>query len=171
MIIGKQYIKEVALDCGFKLKEQPNGELDLNPYVYTFADKLIKQTHISLLGDFKDTIADVTSQIDDTLSELKQGEWIMSKIDNKTALNEIMFSHEKREALVSSVKCLANDVTALKSKQDIYKDDVSATAEALGIPLAKLNQFVKAYNDDLESVLGELTSTVDVLEILNEGVN
>lgn len=71
MIIGKQYIKEVALECGFKLKEQPNGELDLNPYVYTFADKLIKQTHITLLEDFKDTIADVTSQIDDALSELK----------------------------------------------------------------------------------------------------
>ena len=43
--------------------------------------------------------------------------------------------------------------------------------EALGIPSAKLNQFIKAYNDDLESVLGELSSTVDVLEILNEGVN
>ena len=71
MIISKRYIKDVALECGFNLKEQPNGELDLNPYVYTFADKLIKQTHISLLGDFKDTIADVTSQIDDALSELK----------------------------------------------------------------------------------------------------
>ena len=67
----KQYIKEVALECGFKLKEQPDGSMDLNPYVYTFADKLIKQTHISLLGDFKDTLADVTSQIDDALSELK----------------------------------------------------------------------------------------------------
>ena len=95
----------------------------------------------------------------------------MSKIDNKVALNEIMLSQEKREALVSSVKRLANDATALKSKQDIYKDDVSATAEVLGIPSAKLNQFIKAYNDDLESVLGELSSTVDVLEILNEGVN
>ena len=69
--MNKQYIKEVALECGFKLKEQPDGELDLNPYVYTFADKLIKQTHISLLGDFKDTLADVTSQINDALSELK----------------------------------------------------------------------------------------------------
>ena len=69
--MNKQYIKDVALECGFNLKEQPNGELDLNPYVYTFADKLIKQTHISLLGDFKDTLADVTSQIDDALSELK----------------------------------------------------------------------------------------------------
>ena len=95
----------------------------------------------------------------------------MSKIDNKTALDELLLSHEKREALVSSVKRLANDATALKSKQDIYKDDVSATAEALGIPSAKLNQFIKAYNDDLENILGELSSTVGVLEILNEGVN
>ena len=71
MIIGKQYIKDVALECGFKLKEQPNGELDLNPYVYTFADKLIKQTHISLLGDFKGTLEDVKSQINDTMLELK----------------------------------------------------------------------------------------------------
>ena len=69
--MNKQYIKEVALECGFKLKEQPDGSMDLNPYVYTFADKLIKQTHISLLGDFKDTLADVTLQIDDALSELK----------------------------------------------------------------------------------------------------
>ena len=69
--MNKQYIKDVALECGFKLKEQPDGSMDLNPYVYTFADKLIKQTHISLLSDFKDTLTDVTSQIDDALSELK----------------------------------------------------------------------------------------------------
>ena len=69
--MNKQYIKQVALECGLKLKEQPDGYMDLNPYVYTFADKLIKQTHIILLGDFKDTLADVTSQIDDALSELK----------------------------------------------------------------------------------------------------
>ena len=93
------------------------------------------------------------------------------KINNRVALDELLFSQEKREALVASVKRLANDATALKSKQDVYKDDVSSTAEALGIPSAKLNQFIKAYNDDLESVLGELSSTVDVLEILNEGVN
>ena len=93
------------------------------------------------------------------------------KINNRTALDELLLSQEKREALVSSVKRLANDATALKSKQDIYKDDVSASAEALGIPSAKLNELIKIYNKDLESVLGEMSSTVDVLEILNEGVN
>lgn len=68
--MNKQYIKKLALECGFKLKEQPNGDLDLNPYVYTFADKLIKQTHISLLGDFKDMLADIISEINDAMLEI-----------------------------------------------------------------------------------------------------
>ena len=94
----------------------------------------------------------------------------MGKIDNRIALDELLLSQEKREALVSSVKRLANDATALKSKQDIYKDDVSATAEALGIPSAKLNQFIKAYNDDLENVLGEMSSTVDILGVIKDSI-
>ena len=93
------------------------------------------------------------------------------KINNRVALDELLLSQEKREALVSSVKRLANDATALKSKQDIYKDAVSGTAENLGITNSKLNELIKIYNKDLESALGEMSSTVDVLEILNEGVN
>ncbi len=33
-------IKEIALANGFKLKEQPSGEMDLNPYVYDFVKAL-----------------------------------------------------------------------------------------------------------------------------------
>ena len=36
-------IKEIALANGFKLKEQPNGTKDLNPYVYDFARALIDE--------------------------------------------------------------------------------------------------------------------------------
>jgi hypothetical protein len=36
-IMNKQRIKELALANGFKLKEQHDGVLDLNPYVYEFA--------------------------------------------------------------------------------------------------------------------------------------
>lgn len=36
-------IKEIALANGFKLKEQPNGEMDLNPYVYDFARALFAE--------------------------------------------------------------------------------------------------------------------------------
>jgi hypothetical protein len=35
--IDNKKIKEIALANGFKLKEQSNGEKDLNPYVYQFA--------------------------------------------------------------------------------------------------------------------------------------
>ena len=95
----------------------------------------------------------------------------MSKIDNKTALNEIMLSQEKREALVSSVKRLANDVTAHKTKGDIITDDIKAVAENLGITNSKLNELIKIYNKDLEGTLGEMSSTVDILEVIKESDN
>lgn len=37
----KETVRKLALNCGFKLKEQPNGEMDLNPYVYDFASALV----------------------------------------------------------------------------------------------------------------------------------
>lgn len=36
-----EQIKELALAYGFKLKEQSDGSMDLNPYVYDFARALI----------------------------------------------------------------------------------------------------------------------------------
>ena len=38
----KNYVKNLALRCGFKLKEQGDGAEDLNPYVYQFADELLR---------------------------------------------------------------------------------------------------------------------------------
>lgn len=39
-MIEKSRVKAMALSSGFKLKEQPNCEIDLNPYVYEFAKLL-----------------------------------------------------------------------------------------------------------------------------------
>ena len=39
-MVEKSRIKAIALGSGFKLKEQQNGEMDLNPYVYEFAKLL-----------------------------------------------------------------------------------------------------------------------------------
>ncbi len=94
----------------------------------------------------------------------------MSKIDNKTALNEIMLSQEKREALVSSVKRLANDVTVHKTKGDIITDDIKAVAEALGITSTKLNELIKIYNKDLEGALDEMSSTLDILGVIKDSI-
>ena len=95
----------------------------------------------------------------------------MSKIDNKTALNEIMLSQEKTQALVSQVKRLALDVTAHKTRGDIITDDIKAVAENLGITNSKLNELIKIYNKDLESTLDEMSSTVDILEVIKESTN
>lgn len=39
--MNRERIKQLALESGFKLKEQPDGTVDLNPYVYEFAEQLI----------------------------------------------------------------------------------------------------------------------------------
>ena len=95
----------------------------------------------------------------------------MSKIDNKVALNEIMLSHEKTQALVSQVKRLALDTVAHKTKGDIINDDIKATAENLGITNSKLNELIKIYNKDLDGALGEMSCTVDILEVIKESVD
>ena len=42
-------IKELALANGFKLKEQSDGTMDLNPYVYEFAQKLALTVEIATI--------------------------------------------------------------------------------------------------------------------------
>lgn len=39
--VSDEVIRTIALHNGFKLKEQPDGTMDLNPYVYEFAKALI----------------------------------------------------------------------------------------------------------------------------------
>ena len=95
----------------------------------------------------------------------------MGKIDNRIALDEIMLSQEKTQALVSEVKRLALDVTAHKTRGDIITDDIKATAENLGITNSELNELIKIYNKDLEGTLGEMLSTVDILEVIKESDN
>ena len=93
------------------------------------------------------------------------------KINNRIALDEIMLSQEKTQALVSEVKRLALDVTAHKTKGDIIIDDIKIVAENLGITNSKLNELIKIYNRDLEGTLGEMSSTVDILEVIKESDN
>ena len=38
--MDKNKIKKLALENGFKLKEQADGSIDLNPYVYDFVSSL-----------------------------------------------------------------------------------------------------------------------------------
>ena len=95
----------------------------------------------------------------------------MSKINNRIALDEIMLSAQKTQALVSEVKRLALDVFTHKTKGDIISDDIKAVAENLGITSTKLNELIKVYNKDLEGALDEMSSTLDILEVIKESVD
>lgn len=94
----------------------------------------------------------------------------MSKIDNRIALDEIMLSQEKTQALVSEVKRLALDTASHKTRGDIITDDIKAVAESLGITNSKLNELIKIYNKDLEGALDEMSSTVDILEVIKDSI-
>ena len=93
------------------------------------------------------------------------------KINNRIALDEIMLSQEKTQALVSEVKRLALDVFTHKTKGDVISDDIKAVAENLGITSTKLNELIKVYNKDLEGALDEMSSTLDILEVIKESVD
>ena len=94
----------------------------------------------------------------------------MSKIDNRIALDEIMLSQEKTQALVSEVKRLALDVFTHKTKGDIITDNIKAVAENLGITSTKLNELIKVYNKDLEGIVDEMSSTVDILGVIKDSI-
>lgn len=77
-------IKEIALANGFKLKEQPSGEMDLNPYVYDFARALVILKLDEAANDINDCEEFVGSpqehniwiscmgRVDDIINEIKE---------------------------------------------------------------------------------------------------
>ena len=93
------------------------------------------------------------------------------KINNRIALDEILLSQDKTQALVSEVKRLALDVFTHKTRGDIITDNIKAVAENLGITSTKLNELIKVYNKDLEGIVDEMSSTVDVLEIIKDSID
>ena len=59
MALDKKRVEQLALENGFKLKQQEDGTMALNTYVFTFADKLITETTGELakvIGAGEDTV-------------------------------------------------------------------------------------------------------------------
>ena len=68
-IMEKSRIKVIALSSGFKLKEQPNGETDLNPYVYDFAKLLELAVLYDRNREIKERFKILADNFEYTLSE------------------------------------------------------------------------------------------------------
>ena len=70
--MNKQDVKKLALECGFKLKEQPDGSMDLNHCVYKFAEELVLKLGNSLLGEFKEMLSEYITDIDIAIEDNKK---------------------------------------------------------------------------------------------------
>lgn len=67
MNLKKDSVKQLALESGFKLKEQPDGSKDLNPYVYEFADKVgaaVAEDFVVMMRLTYDELSDVVREVD-----------------------------------------------------------------------------------------------------------
>ena len=91
---------------------------------------------------------------------------------DRIAMDEILLSKEKTNVLVGQIKRFSFEKDLHKQRGDTLREDVKASAEALGISVAKLNQLIKDYDSGhLEEVIAEKTSYVDVLTILHEKIS
>ncbi len=88
--MNNERIKEIALANSFKLKEQPNGEMDLNPYVYVFSRELLKVQHERI----RVSLQNLSNEIDNTNDRRVIGyclDWLQEFIDEITVIenNEV----------------------------------------------------------------------------------
>ena len=92
-----------------------------------------------------------------------------AKEKDTAALDDILTSKEKREALVFQIKRLAKDIELQKQRAEGLREDVKASAENLGLSVAKLKSLISDFDSgNLTDIIQEKTSYVDVLEVVKE---
>lgn len=85
------------------------------------------------------------------------------------AMDSILTSKEKREALVFQIKRLAKDIELQKQRAEGLREDIKASAENLGLSVAKFKSLISDYDSgNLTDIIQEKTSYVDVLEVVKE---
>ena len=91
------------------------------------------------------------------------------KVADRIAMDEILLSKEKREALVSQLKRLSLDKEMQKLRADGLREDIKATAENFNLSTAKFNSLISDYDSgELQAIIDERTSYVDVLTVIKE---
>lgn len=92
-----------------------------------------------------------------------------AKEKDTQALDSILVSKEKREALVFQIKRLAKDIELQKQRAEGLREDIKASAENLGLSVAKLKSLIADFDSgNLTDIIQEKTSYVDVLEFVKE---
>ena len=89
---------------------------------------------------------------------------------DRIALDEIMISKEKREALVKELKRFSIELEQQKSSSQLLDEDIMCVAKAIfGLSTMKFKVLVRVVDSgDFDGVINTLTSTVDMLEVIKE---
>ena len=89
---------------------------------------------------------------------------------DRVALDEIMISKEKREALVKELKRFSIELEQQKSRAKNLNEDLKIVAkETFGLSTKKFKELVSVVDSgDFDGVINTLTSTVDMLEVIKE---
>lgn len=92
-----QRIKELALANGFKLKEQVSGNMDLNAYVYDFANAIEREVKAQAVPD-RLLVKSIREHVESHISEI--------------SVNDLF----DREWL-AAMKCIQNNIDMLEAQE------------------------------------------------------
>ncbi|MGU2730314.1 hypothetical protein [Acinetobacter baumannii] len=115
--MDKKIVKEIALANGFKLKEQPDGSLELNPYVYVFADKLVEhqQAKVEELQKQLNEYIFVAETLDEMyVKEVKSSDELQKRVD---ALEKAEFKLAQVKAILQNNPKLLESILVKKIEQ------------------------------------------------------
>lgn len=93
-----------------------------------------------------------------------------AKESDAQALDDLLVSREKREALLFQIKRIAKDKELHKQRSKGLSEDIKATAkDNFKLSVKKFNELVDAFDSgQLDDKIALLTSTVDTLQVLKE---
>lgn len=90
-------------------------------------------------------------------------------ISDRIALDEILLSQDKTNALLFQLKRLDKDLELNKQRTKALAEDLKASAENFGLSVKKFKELLADLGGgELEAKIQTLTSTVDVLTVLKE---
>ena len=93
----------------------------------------------------------------------------LAKQADVLALDDILRSKEKREALLKELKRFSKETELQKDRAKNLNDDIKAVAQdTFKLSVKKFKELMSAIDGDVDEVIQLLTSTVDTLEILNK---
>lgn len=92
------------------------------------------------------------------------------KESDTQALDDLLLSKEKREALFKELKRFALEKDLHKQRGKVLSSDIKAVAkDTFGLSARKMNELISDYDSGkLDDRIAEKSSTVDVLQIMKE---